>query len=90
MARDTSHASHPVTFFKDFVEANTFPTIIESFKRLCDSLDIDTNDFGTVYTKLKTGIRTVEAVNLWKLLDSRAELNVYNNGNICKGKQVGQ
>ena len=85
MARDTSHS---VTFFKDFVQADTFPTIIESFKRLCDSLDIDTKDFETVYTKLKDGIRTVEAVNLWKLLDKRAELNVYSAGNICKGKKV--
>ena len=85
MARDTSHS---VKFFKDFVQADTFPTLIESFKQLCDSLDIDTKDFEAVYAKLKDGIRTVEAVNLWKLLDKRAELNVYNAGNICKGKKV--
>ena len=87
MARYTSHS---VTFFKDFVQSDTFPTIIESFKRLCDSLDIDTKDFETVNTKLKASIKTVEAINLWTLLDKRAEQNVYNAGNVCKGKKVGK
>ena len=74
--------------FKTFVQANTFTAIRESFELLCRSLDIDTKDYGTVYEKLKKGVRTDEAVSLWKLLDNRAQQKVYENGNVSSQQKV--
>ena len=74
--------------FKTFAQANTFTAIRESFELLCHSLDIDTKDYGTVYEKLKTGVRIDEAVSLWKLLDNRAQQKVYENGSVSAQQKV--
>ena len=74
--------------FKTFVQANTFTEIREAFVLLCHSLEIDTKDYGTVYEKLKKGIRTREALCLWNLLDKRSEQKVYENGKVCSQQKV--
>ena len=74
--------------FKTFLQANTFTEIRESFELLCHSLEIDTKEYGTVYEKLKTEIRTREAFGLWNLLDKRAEQKVYENGKVCSQQKV--
>ena len=80
--------SNSNALFKSFVQANTFTAIRESFELLCHSLEIDTKDYGTVYEKLKTGVRIEEAVSLWKLLDNRAQQRVYENGNVSAQQKV--
>ena len=80
--------SNSDALFKSFVQANTFTAIRESFEVLCHSLEIDTKDYGTVYEKLKTGVRIDEAVSLWKLLDNRAQQRVYENGNVSTRQKV--
>ena len=79
---------NPDALFKTFLQADTFTAIGESFELLCRSLDIDTKDYGTVYEKLKTQIRSREAVDLWNMLDRRAQQKVYENRKICNRQKV--
>ena len=74
--------------FKAFCQTDGFREILERFQEVCESLDINRDDQGSVYEKLKEGLTVHEAIELWKLLDKRAQQAVYSSGTACTRQKV--
>uniref|UniRef100_A0AAX7TNT6 Molecule interacting with CasL protein 1 n=1 Tax=Astatotilapia calliptera TaxID=8154 RepID=A0AAX7TNT6_ASTCA len=73
-----SHAT-----FDLFVQAQTCKDVKHHFTQLCRQLEIDPEDFGSFYAKLKERLNYWKAKALWTKLDKRASHEDYQQGKVC-------
>lgn len=78
-----SHAT-----FDLFVQAQTCKDVKHHFTQLCRQLEIDPEDFGSFYAKLKERLNYWKAKALWTKLDKRASHEDYQQGKVCTKNKV--
>lgn len=78
-----SHAT-----FDLFVQAQTCKDVKHHFTQLCRQLEIEPEDFGSFYAKLKERLNYWKAKALWTKLDKRASHEDYQQGKVCTKNKV--
>jgi len=75
--------------FDEFCAANTFQTIMDTFRQLSDLLELRPGDRGPVLRQLKVGLAASwKAQSLWTKLDKRMSHWEYRRGAACTDTRV--
>jgi len=77
--------------FDEFCAANTFHSIMDTFRRLSDLLELRPADAGggATYRQLKAGLASSwKAQSLWTKLDKRMSHWEYRRGSACADTRV--
>jgi len=77
----------PDTCYKQFADAADLMPIINIFKNLCSSLNIDTNTYDSKFTELKTKLTTWKCKTLFSKLEEKSRQSEYQS-KPCKGKRI--
>ncbi|XP_041073986.1 F-actin-monooxygenase MICAL2-like isoform X3 [Polyodon spathula] len=82
---DNEKNSQVCQLFENFVQASTCKGTLQAFNILCRQLELDTQDYNSFYTKLKSKVTFWKAKALWSKLDKRASQKEYHKGKACLG-----
>ncbi|GAB6029662.1 hypothetical protein CHUAL_014161 [Chamberlinius hualienensis] len=74
--------------YDQFVTAQTFKSILGTFRVLCDTLRIKPTNFPNFYPKLKAKLRSWKVQALWAKFEKRASHKCYNRGKSCANTKV--